>query len=373
LSDTAPASRGAYAFLPQERVLFGSGSLEGLAGEVERVDGRRALIITGRSLATRTRVIADVTRALGPLHAATFDGIGEHAPRSGVTWAAEMARAYRADTLVSVGGGSPIDAAKAVALTLAGDDGQGTILPHVAIPTTLSAAEFSHLAGVTDDAGARPVKAGFADTRLAPRGVILDAALTLPTPARLWLSSGIRALDHAVETLLAPGAHPINDVLALEAIRALFRYLPRSKEEPNDLDARTELQLAAWMSFFGEVNTPMGLSHNLGRRMGATYGVPHGITSCVTLAPVMRSMIPHHAATLARIGRAAAGNNIVGDDLRAAQTAVDLVGDLVTRLGLPTRLRDVGIGEDALPAIATAMAGDGPEGARVEELLREML
>ncbi len=382
MSSDTMGLRGEYTFLPQEHVLFGAGSLEGLAGEVERVGGRRVLIITGRSLATRTTVIDAVTRMLGPLHAATFDGIGEHAPRGGVARAVAAARAYAADTLVSVGGGSPIDAAKAVALELFGGGdggtGAGVIPPHLAIPTTLSAAEFSHLAGVTDEAGgpgARPAKAGFADPRVAPRGVILDAALTLPTPKRLWLSSGIRALDHAVETLYAPGAHPIEDVLALEAIRRLFRYLPLSKERPGDLDARTELQLAAWMSFFGEVNTPMGLSHNLGRRMGATYGVPHGITSCVTLAPVMRFMSTRdaaHLAAVARIGRAVAGD-VVGDDLRAAQAAVDAVGDLVTRLGLPARLREVGVEADAVPAIAAGTAGAGAERARIEELLHTML
>jgi len=374
--------RGEYTFLPQEHVLFGAGSLEGLAGEVERVGGRRVLVITGRSLATRTTVIDVVTRALGPLHVATFDGIGEHAPREGVARAVAAARAHAADTLVSVGGGSPIDAAKAVALELSGDGdggaGAGVIPPHIAIPTTLSAAEFSHLAGVTDEAGGpgtRPAKAGFADSRVAPRGVILDAALTLSTPERLWLSSGIRALDHAVETLYAPGTHPIEDVLALEAIRRLFHYLPLSKDRPDDLDARTELQLAAWMSFFGEVNTPMGLSYNLGRRMGATYGVPHGVTSCVTLAPVMRFMATRdagHMAAIARIGRAIAGD-VVGDDPRAAQAAVDAVGDLVTRLGLPARLHEVGVEAGDIPAIAAGTSGTGAERARIEELLHTML
>ena len=190
----------------------------------------------------------------------------------------------------------------------------------------------------------------------------------------MWLSSGIRALDHAVETLYAPGTHPIEDVLALEAIRRLFHYLPLSKERPDDLDARTELQLAAWMSFFGEVNTPMGLSHNLGRRMGATYGVPHGVTSCVTLAPVMRFMATRdagHMAAIARIGRAIAGD-VVGDDPRAAQAAVDAVGDLVTRLGLPARLHEVGVEAGDIPAIAAGTSGTGAERARIEELLHTM-
>src|SRR5439155_24027016 len=197
------------------------------------------------------------------------------------------------------------------------------------IPTTLSAAEFSHLAGVTNESGGQPIKAGFVDVAVMPRVVLLDPALTLETPLPLWLSTGIRALDHAVETLYAPGAHPINDVLALEAIRRLFAWLPRSMAGPDDLDARTELQIASWMSFFGETNTPMGLSHNLGRRIGATYNVPHGITSCITLPHVMRHLAHRHTAALAGIARALdlgeAGPNDMDTALLAAHGCSDVI------------------------------------------------
>jgi alcohol dehydrogenase class IV len=361
--------RGEYLFLPQERVIFGAGSLAQLHAEVARIGAARALIITGATLATKTDVIAGVAQALGPLHIGTYADIRQHAPGSGVAQAAEAARAHGADVLISVGGGSPIDAAKAVSMELARE--RGGFLPHVALPTTLSAAEFSHLAGVTDEQ--RRAKTGLADPQLAPRSVILDAELTLATPMRLWLSSGIRALDHAVETLYAPGAHPIGDVLALEAIRRLFDALPRSFQQPGDLETRTGLQLAAWMSFFGEINTPMGLSHNLGRRIGATYNVPHGITSCITLPHVMRHFARRHTAVLARIARALQLAEAGPDDFDAALLVPDAVSDLIGRLGLPRRLSQVGVGADDLHNIAVATVGENEQTAEVEELLRKML
>lgn len=358
-----------YSFLPVERVLFGPGSVGGIAEEVRRVGGRKAFVITGRSLATKTDVIATVSGALGPLLGGVFSDVRQHAPLSDVERAAKAFRARRADVLVSVGGGSPIDAAKAVAQKIAAK--RSAPLPHIAIPTTLSAAEFSHLVGVTDEQ--LNAKMSFAESALVPRCVILDAELTLATPQQLWLSSGIRALDHAVETLYAPGLHPISDVLALEAIRRLFALLPRSRSQPGDLSVRTELQLASWMSFFGVVNAPLGLSHNLGRRMGATYGVPHGITSCITLPHVMRAMAPDHAPQLAPIARVLELPERASSDVDAALAAAGAVSMLIARLGLPKRLRDVGIGESEINKIANAAAADAEQRDEVEMLLHRML
>jgi alcohol dehydrogenase class IV len=360
---------GEYFFLPQEHVLFGVGSIESLADEVKRIGGQRALIITGRSLATQTDVIDRVKQALGPYYQDTFAGIRQHAPRSGVEQAANLVRQQQIDVLVSVGGGSPIDAAKAVSMTLSQE--RGSFLAQIAIPTTLSAAEFSHLVGVTDEQA--KMKRGFAHTQVTPRSVILDASLTLPTPMQLWLSTGIRSLDHAVETLYAPGQHPINDTLALEAIRRLFAYLPRCQAHPDDLDVRTELQIAAWMSFFGEVNTPMGLSHNLGRRIGASYDVPHGITSCISLPHVMRALAPTHTQALAHIAQALRLVNENDASLNAALKAADAVSELIRHLSLPQRLRDVGVPESDLHAIATSTPSRTLSAGEIEEVLRAML
>src|SRR2546422_3425164 len=166
--------QGDYFFLPLEHVIFGAGSLERLPGELERLKVRRALIITGQSLVTKTGIVRKVEETLGAAHAGTFSAIRQHTPESDVARAVEEARRVQTDILISLGGGSPIDATKAVARALAQSGGQ--CLPHLAIPTTLSAAEFSHLAGVTNESGGQPIKAGFGGEAGRPRALPLDPA-----------------------------------------------------------------------------------------------------------------------------------------------------------------------------------------------------
>ena len=301
-------------------------------------------MVTGRTLREKTGLVRRVEAALGEKHAGTFDGMGQHTPGSAVGEAAR--RAEGADLLVSFGGGSVIDGTKAVARELG-------YPRQVAIPTTLSGAEWAHLVGVTDEAGR---KAGFADERAVPGVVILDAEVTLPTPEKLWLSTGIRALDHAIEGFLSPTEHPVEDVTGLEGARRLVEYLPRSQEWPDDLGVRHELQLAQWLAYFGPKNTPMGLSHNLGRRIGASYGVPHGYTSCITLAPTLDVL----------------EDDVPGERWEGLKGALggepgERVAALVRELGLPSSLSQVGVPQEDLDAIAGEF---GARAGAAREVLR---
>jgi alcohol dehydrogenase class IV len=176
---------------------------------------------------------------------------------------------------------------------------------------------------------------------------VLDPEATVFTPERLWLSTGIRALDHAVEGFLFGGYHPITDVTGLEGARRLMKYLPLSKREPEDLETRLELQLAAWLSYFGPANTPMGLSHELGRRIGASYEVPHGMTSCVILAPSLRVVKGRVQDERWHMLSQALGGE-----------PPERVSLLVEELGLSGRLREVGVPEQDLEDIAGEY-GDG--------------
>ena len=319
---------GTRASLPTARVHFGPGSLEKLGEEARDFD--RAFVITGRTLSEETDLVRRVEGMLGEKHAGTFSRMGQHTPGSAVEKAAE--EAGEADLLVSVGGGSVIDGTKAVAARL-------DYPAQLAVPTTLSGAEWAHAIGVTDEEAGR--KSGFADPKAVPPVVILDAEVTLYTPKKLWLSTGIRALDHAIEGFLAKGEHPVEDVMGLEGARRLVAYLPHSRDDPENAKVRHELQLAAWMAYFGPLNTPMGLSHNLGRRIGASYDVPHGYTSCVTLAPtleVVGDRVPRD--------RWEQLTNALGGD------PAERVAALVEELELPSTLRDVGIPEADIEAIA---------------------
>jgi maleylacetate reductase len=325
---------GTHTFLQTTRVHFGADALAKLKQEARPYG--RAFIITGRSLNEKTGLISLVEALLGSRHAGTFAGIGQHTPGGAVERAA--VEAETADLLVGVGGGSVIDGTKAVARELGYPQ-------QVAIPTTLSGAEWANRAGVTDERSGR--KRGFADPKTVPRVVVLDPEATVFTPEKLWLSTGIRALDHAVEGFLFGGDHPITDVTGLEGARRLIEYLPLSKREPEDLETRLELQLAAWLSYFGPANTPMGLSHELGRRIGASYDVPHGITSCTILAPSLQVVQQRvQDERWSRLSEALDGE------------PHERVSSLVEELGLPGRLREVGVPEEDLEDIAGEY-GDG--------------
>jgi alcohol dehydrogenase class IV len=270
-------------------VYYGPGCVStALPTLLDTLGASKALVITGNSLYTKTDVVKKVEGILREQnrHAATFYNIGEHSPISGIRAGVDMLKQSGADIIVSVGGGSPIDASKAIIYYLHEQLG-GDFLRQIAIPTTLSAAEYSIGAGYTDEAGQ---KTAVSSQYLAPSGVILDAELTLATPEKLWLSTGIRALDHAVEQLYRPFVIPPLKQLCYGAIVDLFKYLPQSKADPSDIHARQKLQVASWMSLWparlGQYSA-LGLSHSLGHKLGATYGIPHGITSCLTLAPTV--------------------------------------------------------------------------------------
>jgi alcohol dehydrogenase len=271
----------------------------------------------------------------------------------------QAAHASKPDVLISFGGGSPIDATKSVAFAL----GTGLdlsdpkaaekarvfqpreLLPHLAIPTTLSAAELSGLAGFTTEV--EHEKVGLRGEALIPTTVFFDAELSLHTPLELWLSTGIRAVDHAVETLLAPGSHPFSDTLALDALRRLHSSLLATHANPSDLVARTESQLGAWFSFTLPGPAASGLSHTLGKRIGSRHAIPHGVSSCLLLPHVMRYLAPRTAAAQDRIA-----------DALGVDSAPDATAHLIERLGLPQHLAAFGLTEHDLEAAARPVASD---------------
>ena len=211
----------------------------------------------------------------------------------------------------------------------------------IAVPTTLSGAEFSDLGGCTDTRNG--TKQGYTGTWIGAAAVILDPRITVHTPERLWLSTGIRAVDHAVESLCSINAQPLIDATSVRALALLGRALTRYAEDPQDLDARLDAQMGAWLASMGIRRTDYGASHGLGHALGADAGVPHGITSCVLLPTVMRWNAEVCAPQLAEVAAA------LGD---ASKPAADHVEALIARLGLPTRIGQLGIDRSRLPILA---------------------
>lgn len=322
-----------HRFAGTERVTAGQGSVATLPEHCDERGLRRVVVVTGRTLRHDTPIVARVEELLSNRHAATYSGVREHVPASAVAELTTLLREAHADGVVSVGGGSPIDAAKAALYHY--DEG---VAPQIAIPTTLSAAEFTPTAGVTDDSTRR--KGGVAHPRLTPRGVILDPEVTVHTPERLWLSTGIRALDHAVETVYAPERDRFAVDLALRAIAMLRKALPACRADAGDLDARADAQVAAWYSGVGLAAVTVLPSHPMGRVLGAAFSIGHGITSCVLLPAAIDWMAAQDPAVVAPLTAAF--------DVQHPTEVGDAVRAFVAQLGLPTSMQQAGLDAGAL-------------------------
>jgi alcohol dehydrogenase class IV len=326
-------------------------------------DSSKAFIITGNSLATKTPLVKQVEELLGSKHAGTFSKIGEHAPVAQLDEATELVtKGDSVDTVISIGGGSPIDSSKAISYRL--HEKTGNWLFHIAIPTTLSASECTMMAGYTEKDG---VKTGVRAKELVPHVVIYDAKFALHTPQRLWMSTGLRAMDHAIELLYHPTATEMPARwLCLQSAASLFEGLAQYKKDPKDEDVITKLQLAAFSSlgFMGyNMKGGLGLSHALGYALGSPYGIPHGITSCLTLGHVVKLKAQDEAAAeqvarlLPFIGESASGS---------AKADAEKVGDrilkLVEELGLDSDLGNYKVGKDQIPIITERATGGQKEG-----------
>ena len=344
-----------------ERVVYGKPAGPALRAEAERLGARRVFLTTSKSVA-QSALLADIIRDLGDRYAGVYAGITAHSPRPCVIEGAQAARAAKADLIVAVGGGSAIDATKVILIALwqnatkiedldayrAGKPQAGFNAPAeaiappadairmIAVPTTLSAAEFNAFAGISDPRYG--IKESFGHRLVVPRVIVLDPAATLATPMDLMLSTGLKAVDHAVEGLCSQQAHPFAIGTSTEALRLLARALPGHKARPEDMETRLDLQFGMWLSIgAGTSGVGVGASHGIGHVLGAACGVPHGHTSCVMLPSVLRWNLPANAERQKRVSEAFGKPDV---------PAADLVAGLVKTLGLPTRLSEVGVGRD---------------------------
>ncbi len=343
-----------------DRVISGPGRVSVLGGELDRHGRRRAVVVTVRTLGASS-LLQRVSDTLDDRCVAVFAKAQQHVPSCTVHELAAVIQDIQADCIVSVGGGSPIDTAKAAAHTVrlrqrpAGEGTGGDALLHVAIPTTLSAGEFTPIAGVTDET--TRIKRGISAPDLAPRIVIADPLMTLETPAWLWAATAMRAMDHAIESIYSVRHHPFSDALASQAIALFLRHLPGSMQTPPEgsLEHRSFCQMAAWMSIFGLPSAGFGLSHAFGHQIGPRWNVPHGVTSCIMLPHAMRFM-----ADLApgRFGPIASGFGIPFDSVcqkTAALACADRMEAFVAQCGLPRRLRDVQVPLDQMDDIVATV------------------
>ena len=345
-------------FTRTERVTMGMPAAGAIADQALAMKCARVFLIVSTTLREQTDEIAKIEQVLGASHAGTYSGIAPHAPRADILKAADAARDAKADLLVSVGGGSATDATKIISLLIkhdvrtvedfeplrvyVTDDGQvvnpisvGPDIPVICVPTTLSGGEFNALSGATDEVTQH--KQGYEHRNMAPVMVVLDPAITIHTPQWLFISTGVRSVDHAVETLSSDKSNDFADGLAESALKLLVDGLARVKADPDDFDARLKCQVGAWQSMISIIGgVPMGASHAIGHILGGTCDVPHGYCSCVMSPYVLAWNAEYDDSRQQRTLK------ILGGDHATASEALDA---FITSLGMPRTLSEVGVDE----------------------------
>jgi maleylacetate reductase len=356
---------GTHLFPAMDRVVFGKAAAPALLSEVERSGSQRVFIIASGTLNRTTDEVAKLRTALGERFAGQVDGPAQHTSRHEVIAITRAALEAKADLLVTIGGGSAIDAGKIVPLCMrhrimdaAGLDGyevsfnskgmptapsfEGPDVRMIAIPTTLSGGEYNAGCLVTDTD--RELKQTFFHAAMMPAAIILDPTLLRHAPAHLYLGSGTRAMDHAIEALCSPRGNPLVDAVVLRGLELMAHWLPRSHADRSDPAAAAQCQTASWLCSYGlQARVPMGASHAIGHVLGGTCHVPHYLCTPAMMPAILEFNEPVTAEAQRKLAHALG---------RPDASASAAFRSFCETLQLPTRLSEVGVFPDSFALIA---------------------
>lgn len=345
--------------VPIGTVWSGVGSAGHVGDAADALGARRCLVVAGVSASRDLALTTQVTDSLGDSLVGQFIITEPHAPYRLVLEAARAMRATGADAVVSLGGGSVIDVARIAALCVAtGADSAHDLeglrvdasaapqlhgfrtgqLAHIALPTTLSAAELSDGGAATSSLTGQ--KNIFVGPGLAVNTVVYDPVPALNVPIESWVLTGVRALDHAVETILSTRGSSITDELSVLAVRHLMDALPRALGDAGDLVAREHAQLGAWASYSGVASGTLGLSHALGHQLGALLGLTHALGSCLTLPDVVRFVAPRALAAMPVLARALGVVTLGAAPVDLIEPCASRLDGFIRSLGFPRRLSE---------------------------------
>jgi acyl-CoA reductase-like NAD-dependent aldehyde dehydrogenase/alcohol dehydrogenase class IV len=355
-----------FSWAGNTKLTIGPGRSAGVVDEVIRLGGSRVLLVSDRGI-EKAGLLAGIQGALGTYLKATFLDVPQDSGLDTIDAATLVGREAGVDAVVSIGGGSVIDTAKATAICL-GAGGKavdhigvmmlrGQPVPHVVLPTTAgTGSEVTNTAVVKHAELGRKVY--FLDDKIIPGAAILDPMLTTGLPRGLTASTGMDALTHAIEAVVSRTGNPISEGLALQAIRIIVQYLPLCIERPLDLEARVQMQLASSMAGWAFSVAGVGLVHGMSHALGARVGVPHGTANGILLPHVMRFNANVAAGKLALVARAL-GVTGAQDDAALALAAAAQVSSLLSRTQHPTKITDVGVKASDLEACAALALTDG--------------
>ena len=369
-------------FMPSVN-LIGSGCLSDAAAHIARLGLKRALIVTDPPL-VKLGIVAKVSAVLAEQHigAAVFDGVQPNPTTKNVTDGLAILKAEQADFVISLGGGSPHDCAKGIALLASNggdirdyeglDKSKHPQLPLVAINTTAgTASEMTRFAIITDET--RHVKMAIVDQNTTPILSVNDPDLMLLMPVALTAATGMDALTHAVEAYVSSAATPITDACAIKAIELIAVWLPKVVADGRDVAAREQMAYAQFLAGMAFNNASLGYVHAMAHQLGGFYDLPHGVCNAILLPHVEAYNVAVAAKRLGDVARALGADTTGLGDVHAAEAAIDAIRRLSAAIGIPKGVRELGAKESDIPTLATNALKDvcgltNPRQATFEEI-----
>lgn len=353
---------------PKPIAYFGRGRVTEVGAIVAGLGASTVLIVTDPFLGG-SPIVAAVRSSL-EAHGLIVHVYAEVTPNPTTTnldAGSDLAASVSADAIVSVGGGSSLDAAKGISLGAVNPERgialdytttfAAPALPIVAIPTTAgTGAEVNAFGVITDVEGHRKFYVGH-DSALA-RAAVLDPDLTVGLPPAATAATGFDALTHALESYLSVRANPYSDGVALQVISTVSTFLPRAVADGSDIEARAELLLASHVAGVGFSHTGLGLVHGIAHPLGGQFNIPHGLALAIVIGGVLRFNRPERVERLARVAFALGVGDTAVDDERNADAAIAAVTSLASEIGLSGPLSRFGVTIEALPSLASDTLAD---------------
>ncbi|MDP2935252.1 MAG: iron-containing alcohol dehydrogenase [Dehalococcoidia bacterium] len=353
------------------RVVFGAGALDNLAKELGRWAGGNALLITDQRMAASdgaARVKAAAKEAGLTLH--VFDQVEENPSDKTVHLAAEAILDTGPAVLVGLGGGSPLDCAKAANIIVC-NGGRiqdydltnpskakiGKALPWVSIPTTAgTGSEVCPVTVVTDSR--RHVKFSISSPRLIAEVCIADPDLTVTMPPDLTAWTGADALTHAVEAYYSRVAFPVGSALALESIRLIGKYLPMAVRNGTDMEAREQMLMGSLLAGIAFAQNALGLAHAMAHQLTSEFGLQHGLANGIVLPLVMEFNARGAPQKLAAVAQALGAPTSGLGDAEVANKGIEAVQALLASIGIPSRIEGVTLTESVKERLVAQAMGD---------------
>jgi alcohol dehydrogenase len=350
--------------------LMGAGCLPDAMSLVKARGFKHALIVTDAPLTALgvTEKVASLLRER-EVQVSVFDGVQPNPSVSNVEAGLATLKQAGADCIISVGGGSPHDCAKVIAVLATNggavmdyrgaDKVKVAPLPLISINTTAgTAAEITRFAVITDET--RHIKVSIVDRQIAPLISVNDPELMLGMPASLTAATGMDALTHAVEAYVSRMATPVTDACALHAMKLIAQFLPRAvKNGKEDIEAREQMSAAQFLAGMAFNNALLGYVHAMAHQLGGQYNLPHGVCNAMLLPHVEAVNASACAPRMADIARAMGVDTAGMDDATAAQAAVKAMRDLALMVGIPAKLSDLGVKREDIPLMAANAMKDG--------------